>query len=266
MSEVQPHSVRVSWQTVVRADTYTVTFTQTMGDQQQGLCSASHSVSTEDPSLSIVVGEGDMLRAFTTYSITVAAVLSDVCSSQDSQPVTVTTTQTSKKEHECNVHVRVCRSHRLCIIVPGSTAILDKFRATAQNSSSIFVQWNGLTPCEHVNGLIVEFRVQYRELPSGPMQTLPHSVQSEMWNKPVEVSLTGLTPFTNYSIQAAPVNDQSQVGSYSDPVVTQTEEDSENIALYMYVVYYQIYNKRNFISLQLLVLWSLHHYLPLSSR
>ena len=49
---------------------------------------------------------------------------------------------------------------------------------------------------------------------------------------PVEVSLIGLTPFTNYSIQAAPVNDQSQVGSYSDPVVIQTEEDSENIALY----------------------------------
>ena len=56
---------------------------------------------------------------------------------------------------------------------------------------------------------------------------------------PVEVSLTGLTPFTNYSIQAAPVNDQSQVGSYSDPVLTQTEEDSETIALY--IVYYIIY-------------------------
>ena len=106
MSEVQPHSVRVSWQAVEGADTYTVTFTQTMGEQQLGLCSDSHSVSvsTESPSLSVVVGEGDMLRAFTTYSITVAAVLSDVCSSQDSQPVTVTTTQTSRKEHECNVH------------------------------------------------------------------------------------------------------------------------------------------------------------------
>ena len=69
--------------------------------------------------------------------------------------------------------------------------------------------------------------MQYRALPSGPVQT--HSVQSEMWNTPVEVSLTGLTPI--YSIQAAPVNDQSQVGSYSDTVVTQTEEDSETIAL-----------------------------------
>ena len=110
-------------------------------------------------------------------------------------------------------------------------AALMNFRATAQSSSSISVQWEGLTPCKDVNGFIVEFRVQYRALPSGPVQTLSHSVQSEMWNTPVEVSLTGLTPFTNYSIQAAPVNDQSQVGSYSGPVITQTEEDSKAIAL-----------------------------------
>ena len=99
VSEVQPHSARVSWQTVEGADMYTVTFTQTMGDQQQGLCSSTHSVSvsTEGSSLSVEVGEGDdMLRAFTTYSITVAAV-SDVCSSNDSQPVTVTTAQTSMR-------------------------------------------------------------------------------------------------------------------------------------------------------------------------
>ena len=106
-------------------------------------------------------------------------------------------------------------------------AVLFNFRATAQSSSSISVQWDRLTPCRDVNGLIVEFKVQYKALPSGPVQTLPHSVRSEMWNIPVEVSLTGLTPFTNYSIQAAPVNILSQVGSYSGPVVTQTEEDGE---------------------------------------
>ena len=100
MSEVQPHSVRVSWQAVEGADTYTVRFTQTMGDEQRGLCSASHSgsVSTEGSSLSVVVGEGDeMLRAFTTYSITVTAVSAVLGSSGDSQPVTVTTAQTSMR-------------------------------------------------------------------------------------------------------------------------------------------------------------------------
>ena len=120
----------------------------------------------------------------------------------------------------------------MCVVSPtGSTAVLVNFRATAQSSTSISVQWDGLDPCKDINGLIVEFRVQYRALPSGPVLTLSHSVQSEMWNTPVEVSLTGLTPFTNYSIQAAPVNNQSQVGSYSGPIVTQTQEDGEQIKL-----------------------------------
>ena len=99
VSEVQPHSVRVSWQAVERADMYTVTFTQTMKDQQLRLCSDSHSVSvsTEGSSTSpsVVVGEGDdMLRAFTTYSITVTAE-SASGNSIDNQPMTVTTEQTS---------------------------------------------------------------------------------------------------------------------------------------------------------------------------
>ena len=100
VSEVQPHSVRVSWQAVEGADTYTVTFTQTMGNEQLGLCSDSHSVSvsTEGPSLSVVVGEDDMLRAFTTYSITVVAVSGVSGSNEDSQPMTVTTAQTSKRQ------------------------------------------------------------------------------------------------------------------------------------------------------------------------
>ena len=100
VTEVQPHSVRVSWQAVEGADTYTVRFSQTTGEQQQGLCSSSHSgsVSTEGSSLSVAVGEGDeMLRAFTTYSITVAAVSAVLGSSGDSQPVTVTTAQTSRR-------------------------------------------------------------------------------------------------------------------------------------------------------------------------
>ena len=121
---------------------------------------------------------------------------------------------------------------------PDPTAALLDFRATAQSSSSISVQWDRLTPCRDVNGLIVEFRVQYRALPSGPVQsvtvqTVLHSVQSEMWNMPVQVSLTGLTPFTNYSIQAAPVNIISQVGSYSDIAVTQTQY-SETIYYWHY--------------------------------
>ena len=99
-------SVTVSWQAVEDADRYTVTFIQTMGSDQLGLClSSSHmaSVSVDTTSASISVGQDveigddDMLRAYTTYSITVVAE-SDVSgriSSEGSVPVTVTTAQTS---------------------------------------------------------------------------------------------------------------------------------------------------------------------------
>ena len=109
VTEVQPHSVRVSWQAVQGAHTYTVRLTETMGEQQMGLCSSasnSVSVSTEGFSLSVVVGEGDdMLRAFTTYSITVVAVSAVLGSSEGSQPVTVTTAQTGMRS--IIVHHRV---------------------------------------------------------------------------------------------------------------------------------------------------------------
>ena len=45
-----------------------------------------------------------------------------------------------------------------------------------------------------------------------------------------QVSLTGLTPFTNYSIQIAAVNEQGDVGPYSDSIREHTEEDGENIS------------------------------------
>ena len=106
MDDVNDTSVRVSWQAVDDADRYTVTFKKTTGNIQQGLClPATHitSVSVDAPSTSASIGVGQMLagddttmlRAYTTYSITVVAE-SDVRGiSEDSEPVNVTTEQTS---------------------------------------------------------------------------------------------------------------------------------------------------------------------------
>ena len=100
-------SVRVSWGTVNDADRFTVTFTKTMGDDQEGLCkTATHTltVSVDAPSTSASIDVGHMLagddttmlRAYTTYSITVVAESDVTGSSEDSEHVTVTTNQTSK--------------------------------------------------------------------------------------------------------------------------------------------------------------------------
>ena len=103
---VDDTSVTVSWEAVDDADRYTVTFTKTKGNDQKGLCLPAvhtHTVSVDASSTSASIGVGQMLeggdttmlRAYTTYSITVVAESDVTGSSVDSEPITVTTAQTS---------------------------------------------------------------------------------------------------------------------------------------------------------------------------
>ena len=89
------------------ADYYTVSFSQAVEDDQEGLCRDdphSANVTVDDvPTASIAVGEDvgssdetSMLRAYTTYSVTVVA-FSDVWDrTVGSEAVTFTTPQTSQ--------------------------------------------------------------------------------------------------------------------------------------------------------------------------
>ena len=96
VTETQPTSVQLSWQGVEGVNRYCVILTQTMGGN---LCSDSHTISVNTSSQSVVVGQTNqkMLRAYTTYSITVVA-MSDVWSGGgESEPITITTNQTSEE-------------------------------------------------------------------------------------------------------------------------------------------------------------------------
>ena len=104
---VDDTSVTVSWGTVDDADRYTVTLIKTTGNSQQGLCIIDNHiahVSVDAPSTSASIGVGQtlaaddttMLRAYTTYSITVVAESDVTGNSGDSVAITVTTAQTSK--------------------------------------------------------------------------------------------------------------------------------------------------------------------------
>ena len=96
MSDVEPTSVRVSWQAAENADRYNVTLSKIQG---QGRCpSDSHTVSVITSHLSVVVGQTakDMLRPFTTYSITVGAENDTLGSAQYGFRVSFTTSQTSE--------------------------------------------------------------------------------------------------------------------------------------------------------------------------
>ena len=103
--DVEPASVRVSWQTVEDADRYIVSFSQAKRyEGQRGLCSTSHtpSVTVTTSPASIDVGQTvdstteNMLKAYTTYFITVASVSDVLGRGEDSEPSQHTTSQTSK--------------------------------------------------------------------------------------------------------------------------------------------------------------------------
>ena len=96
VSDVEPTSVRVSWQAAENADRYNVTLSKIVG---QGLCpSDSHTVSVVTSDVSAFVGDTpeDMLRPHTKYSITVGAMNDAIESTQYGIPVTFITNQTSE--------------------------------------------------------------------------------------------------------------------------------------------------------------------------
>ena len=109
LASVDSTSVNVSWEAVAGADRYTVTFTRATGPDQEGQCASnSHfaSVSVDAPAstASIDIGEDvkltvtDMLRAYSTYFITVMAVSNAGGSSEESGQISIFTPQTGIKK------------------------------------------------------------------------------------------------------------------------------------------------------------------------
>ena len=98
-------------------------------------------------------------------------------------------------------------------------------QAAAESSTSITVKWDRITHCRDNNGFIVRYDVRYQALPSGGVET---ATVPGVWDEGGEATLTGLTPFTNYSLEVAAVNNQSDVGEFSEPVIRRTNEDSES--------------------------------------
>ena len=114
----------------------------------------------------------------------------------------------------------------------GSTVTPRNVIVTVVYSTVISVQWDGLIPCRHVNGLIVLYRVQYTEVASGVVQSKDVVGEWNVWN--AETSLTGLTPSTSYSIRIAAVNEEGDVGLYSDPLIRQTSKISIPLSMWHY--------------------------------
>ena len=121
----------------------------------------------------------------------------------------------------------------MCFITLGSSAIATMVKGEVVSPMAILVKWNLLRACSEGDGMVVKYRVQYTAESSGEVQ---QSIDQpgELSITRVEASLTGLTPYTNYSIQIATVNEHGVVGLYSYPITIQTPEDGNNFKV-MYI-------------------------------
>ena len=212
-------AVRVSWQAVQDADYYTVSFSAAVGDDQEGLCTDDYhsaSVTVNVSTASIDVGEDvdsnetSLLRAYTTYSVTVVA-FSNVWGRTVGSEVTMFTVFQKGKLKAAR---RLTSS-----LNTGSAAAPGNVSVTALSSTVISVQWSGLSPCRLVNGLIAKYRVQYKAQSGGMVDG---KEVAGNWSSGAETELTGLTPSTYYSIEVAAVNKEGDVGIYSHPITVKT--------------------------------------------
>ena len=105
-------------------------------------------------------------------------------------------------------------------LLPGAAAPPSDVEVTVQSSRSILVQWGPIEECRDRNGNIVGYHVRY-QASGGSVET---EVVSGVGSAGGQVLLEGLTPFTNYSIQVAAVNNQSDVGVFSAVVSAQACE------------------------------------------
>ena len=85
----------------------------------------------------------------------------------------------------------------------------------------ISLEWDILKSCSLItnDNMVVRFRVQY--ISDGELKNIDQNEQLNVTK--VKVSLTGLTPYTNYSIQVAVVDEV--VGPFTDLIILMTLED-----------------------------------------
>ena len=102
------------------------------------------------------------------------------------------------------------------LVVPNSPPV--NVRGHNMSSTSVLVQW-GSVPAENRSGIILSYKVNYKELPGG-------NTNSKVVNAArTQATLTGLKKYTNYSIVVSASTSKGD-GNASEPIIVITGEDS----------------------------------------
>ena len=106
-------------------------------------------------------------------------------------------------------------------MIAGTAEAPKNVTGKPKNATTIFVQWNTtFIVCRHINGNITSYTIQH----NGTSRNLNINTTGK---EIMMASLTGLTPYTNYLIKIAAVNEEGDVGVYSDNITVETPEDGK---------------------------------------
>eukprot|EP00731_Ephydatia_muelleri_P019106 Em0011g1146a len=86
-----------------------------------------------------------------------------------------------------------------------------------KTSSSVTISW-GEVPCQDQNSVIVGYKVLYGAVTSGVGGTVATSGRA--------LTVNGLSPYTNYSIEVSAVNSDGAMGPYSSPLFVVTDQST----------------------------------------
>ena len=107
----------------------------------------------------------------------------------------------------------------------GESDLSVNVSAEAVSATVISLKWDHLRACGPVSHLSVKFSVKYTAVFSAASDITDRT--GELIVTSTEAMLTGLTPYTNYSITVAVVNEMGNVGPYSYPTTNRTLEDGK---------------------------------------
>ena len=92
-------------------------------------------------------------------------------------------------------------------------------RGEVKSSTSISLQWEDLMACNSISPIVM-YKVKYAPESRGRMT---NTTVNETRRK--DILLTGLVPYTNYSIEVAAMNEEGKIGPYSYRLSEETLED-----------------------------------------
>ena len=105
------------------------------------------------------------------------------------------------------------------LFIVGSSAIATMVEGEVVSPTAILVKWSIVRACSEGDGMVVKYRVHFTAESSGEVQNIDRTEELNV------TTMTGLSPYTNYSIQIATMNEHGVVGRYSYPITIQTPED-----------------------------------------